>query len=103
MSIDAMPYSQGWNRLALSPDVEFLKFNIANPDLSERGIPPETGLLDGDVHDIKIEQMSTVDRKNRILIADPDSSRVAPRKYLLKQSVQQLVSRFTDTSGTQQL
>jgi hypothetical protein len=70
MSIDAMPNSQGWNRLALSPDVEFLKFNIANPDLSERGISPETGLLGGDVHDIEIEQMSTVDRKNRIIIAD---------------------------------
>ncbi len=69
-----MPYSHGWNRLALSPDVEFLKFNTANPDLSERGIPPETGLLDGEVHDIKIEKMSTVDREKRIFIADLDRS-----------------------------
>jgi hypothetical protein len=70
MSIDAMPYSQGWKRLALSPDVEFLKFNIANPDLSERGIPSVTGLLDEDVHAIRIEQISTVNRKGRIIIVD---------------------------------
>ena len=65
-----MPYSQGWNRIALSPDVEFLKFNIANPDLSERGISPETDLLDGDVHDIKIEKMSTDNKEKRNFIAD---------------------------------
>jgi hypothetical protein len=83
MSIDAMPYSQGWNRLALSPDVEFLKFNIASPDLSERGIPSVTGLLDGDVHDITNEQMSAVDRKIRIIIADPDRSReYFPARFL---------------------
>jgi hypothetical protein len=63
MSIDAIPYSQGWNRMALSPEVEFLKFKIASPDLSDRGIPSMTGLLDGDVHDINIEKMSTVDRE----------------------------------------
>jgi hypothetical protein len=66
MSIEAMPYSQGWKRLALSPDVEFLKFNMANPDLSERGTSPETGLLDGGGHAIKIEKMSTtsMDKRN---------------------------------------